>query len=116
MRVLLDSCVHSAARSVLEAAGHDVTAVADLPSDPGDEAILAQATAEKRILITLDKDFGELAVLHRQTHAGIVRLVDARADEQGPRCVAVLRQYEVEIVNGAIVTAERSRTRIRPVD
>lgn len=116
MRVLLDTCVHSAARPVLEAAGHDVAAVADLPSDPGDEAILAQAAAEKRVLVTLDKDFGELAVLHRQSHAGIVRLVDARADEQGPRCAAVLRLHEADLVNGAIVTAERLRTRIRPAD
>ena len=33
--------------------------------DPGDEEILATAYAEGRILITLDKDFGELAVVWR---------------------------------------------------
>ena len=34
----------------------------DWSRDPGDEEILAIADQERRILVTLDKDFGELAV------------------------------------------------------
>jgi len=90
MRVLLDSCVRSAARAYLEAVGHDVAAVADQSADPGDAAILRQAAAEGRVVVTLDKDFGELAVVGRHPHTGILGLVDARAAEQGHRCVDVL--------------------------
>jgi len=39
MKVLLDSCVWGGAKSVIKAAGHDVTWSGDWPSDPGDEAI-----------------------------------------------------------------------------
>jgi hypothetical protein len=34
--------------------------------DPGDDEILARAHREGRVLVTLDKDFGELAVVHGQ--------------------------------------------------
>ncbi|MFW6147662.1 MAG: DUF5615 family PIN-like protein [Thermodesulfobacteriota bacterium] len=32
------------------------------PEDPGDEEILARAHNKECILVTLDKDFGELAI------------------------------------------------------
>jgi len=38
--------------------------------DPGDEEILAKAHDEGRVLVTLDKDFGELAVVKRVPHSG----------------------------------------------
>ncbi len=60
----------------MEAAGHDVRWVGAWPQDPGDDAILEQSLADRRVLVTLDKDFGELAVLHQRPHAGIVRLVN----------------------------------------
>jgi len=34
------------------------------PEDPGDEEILERAHVEGRILVTLDKDFGELAIVY----------------------------------------------------
>ena len=50
--------------SELIAAGHDVVTVADIWSDdPGDETILAYAHSEGRVVVTRDKDFGELAIL-----------------------------------------------------
>ncbi|MDA1129612.1 MAG: DUF5615 family PIN-like protein [Chloroflexi bacterium] len=57
-------------------AGHDVAWAGEWIEDPGDEEILRLAHSESRILVTLDKDFGELAVLHQQPHSGILRLVN----------------------------------------
>ncbi len=102
--------------SVLRSAGHDVEWVGDWSADPGDEHILATAARQGQVLVTLDKDFGELAILYRRPHAGIVRLVHLRAQDQGPVCVAALRRYGVELARGAIVTAEEQRVRIRPPD
>jgi predicted nuclease of predicted toxin-antitoxin system len=53
---------------------HDVIWSGLWPKDPGDIAILAAAHSEQRILVTLDKDFGELAILKGLPHSGIVRL------------------------------------------
>jgi predicted nuclease of predicted toxin-antitoxin system len=55
MKVLLDTCVWGGVRTELGAAGHDVLWTGDLPQDPGDEEILAQAYREQRVLITLVK-------------------------------------------------------------
>ena len=79
MKVLLDTCVWGGAKQPLEAAGHDVIWSGDWPSDPGDEEILAQAYREGRVLVTLDKDFGELAVVYGQPHSGILHLANLAA-------------------------------------
>ena len=77
--------------------------------------ILAHAAHNGQVLITLDKDFGELAVALGAVHAGIVRLVDFRYLEQAPVC-AVIAEHESGLAQGAIVTAERSRIRVRLPD
>lgn len=45
----------------LRDAGHDVSWVREDAPSSADEAVLARAIAEKRVLLTFDKDFGELA-------------------------------------------------------
>ncbi len=98
----------------LRAEGHDAIWAGDWPVDPGDDEVLRRAHAEGRVLITLDKDFGELAVALRRPHAGIVRLVGFRAAEQGRASSRVLGRFEPELVGGAIVTSSPDRLRIRP--
>ena len=116
MKVLLDSCVWGGAIAEIESAGHDTAWVGNWDRDPGDEEILARAFDEKRIVITLDKDFGELAIVHEKPHSGIVRLVGIPARLQGGYCLTILDRYGGELKGGAIVTAERERTRIRSAE
>lgn len=87
MKPLLDSCLSGGVVAPLKAAGHDVIWAGDWPADPGDDEILARASHEGPILITLDKDFGELAVVRDLAHAGIVRLVILSASQQAAACV-----------------------------
>ncbi len=89
MKLLLDSCVWRGNRKTLVDKGHDISWVGDWESDPGDEEILRRAAAEKRILVTLDKDFGELAIVHGQPHAGIIRLVGIPARLRAAACQSV---------------------------
>lgn len=114
MKLLLDTCVSGVARTFLRSAGHVVVWSAEWDSDPGDEEILLRAYREGRILVTIDKDFGELAIVRGLQHAGIVRLVGLRSGQQGPVCAEVLARYGAELRQGAIVTAGCSRARIRP--
>ena len=116
MRILLDACVWGGAMQVLRSAGHDVDWVGNWTTDPGDEQILATAAAREQVLVTLDKDFGELAVVKRRPHRGIVRLVNLRAQDQGRVCAAALRRYGAVLSRGAIVTANAQRARVRPSD
>ena len=116
MKLLLDACVWGGAREALETEGHDVVWVGDWPEDPGDDEILVRAKRDERVLVTIDKDFGELAIVRSIQHSGIVRLVGVRARLQGPACRRVLALYGEELQRGAIVTAEPHRVRIRPPD
>lgn len=112
MKVLLDTCVWNGVAKHLNAVGYDVVWTGEF-EDPGDEEILARAFSEQRILVTLDKDFGELAILRSLPHCGIVRLVNFGTRDQGDVCLAVLSKHGDELLTGAIITAERGRIRIR---
>jgi len=113
VKVLLDTCVAGSAREVLQHAGHEVDWVGEWDQDPGDDAILAHAFHEEQVLVTLDKDFGELVFHRRLNHGGIVRLVGFTAANQGPTCRQILDDYGDELNEGAIVTVEPGRVRVR---
>jgi predicted nuclease of predicted toxin-antitoxin system len=113
VKLLLDSCLSGATADALRHLSFDVVWSGEWANDPGDPAILSRAHLERRILITLDKDYGELAVRYRQPHFGIVRLVDLPVEEHAGRCDATVQRYAAELEGGAIVTVEFDRTRVR---
>ena len=113
VKLLLDTCVWGGACQELETAGYDVIWSGDWDTDPGDEEILAQAHAEDRIIVTLDKDFGELVIVRGKPHHGIVRLVGIPARQQAKYCLFVFKHYSKELKQGAILTVQRERVRIR---
>ena len=116
MRLLVDTCVWGGRRSVLTDAGHDVVWAGSWDTDPGDEEILARANQDGRVLVTLDKDFGELVAVRGLPHAGIIRLVNLRAEAQMSSLLHVLEAYAAELAQGAILTVEPGRVRVRPAD
>jgi predicted nuclease of predicted toxin-antitoxin system len=116
VKILLDTCVWGGVLADLITAEYDVVWAGDWSEDPGDEEILATAYSEGRILVTLDKDFGELAIVREIPHCGILRLVNLSTRQQSAVCLQVLTLYGKELQAGAIATAELSRVRIRPPD
>lgn len=113
MKLLLDSCVWGGAAARLRAAGNDVIWSGGWPADPGDEEILAFSFAEGRVLVTLDKDFGELAIVREVPHAGILRLVGLSALQQAEVTLRVIAAHGADLIAGAIITAEPGRLRVR---
>lgn len=116
MKLLPDACVWERAASQLSSLGHDVIWAGDWEHDPGDLEILQRAHAEQRVLVTYDKDFGELSVHRGIRHAGIIRLVEISAGQTARVCNATVQQYAEDLLRGAIVTVERHRTRVRLPD
>ena len=82
-------------------------------ADPGDEAVLARAHTEGRILVTLDKDFGELVHVRGLPHAGIVRLHGFAAREHADRIAEVAIQYAEELASGSLIVVTPTRVRVR---
>jgi len=113
VRILLDNCVWSGVSRDLKSVGYDVVWVGDFAKDPGDLHIIRMANQQSRILITLDKDFGELAVFRGEPHKGIVRVVDHSVVELGSVCKSILEKYQNELLNSAIITVDKRKTRIR---
>jgi predicted nuclease of predicted toxin-antitoxin system len=113
MKLLIDTCVSGEAVKILIEAGHDLIWTGEWDQDPGDEEILNLAHTDGRILVTLDKDFCELAIVFGQPHSGIIRLVDFRSRDQGTVCLKILELHADELTRGAIITADYGRLRIR---
>jgi predicted nuclease of predicted toxin-antitoxin system len=113
LKILLDSCVWALTTQTLEELGHDVVWAGSWKKDPGDEEVLARAHREGRILVTLDKDFGELAVVFRKPHGGIIRLVGISAVQQAEICHQVIKRYGAKLKSGALVTVDSRRVRLR---
>jgi predicted nuclease of predicted toxin-antitoxin system len=61
-------------------AGHDVACVRDRDPRMADSDVLSWAVAEQRLVVTMDKDFGELVFLSGQAHVGVLLLRFADAD------------------------------------
>ncbi|MDD1521422.1 MULTISPECIES: DUF5615 family PIN-like protein [Bradyrhizobium] len=74
-RFLADENFPGSAVDAVRASGHDVIWIRASAPGSSDREVLAQASHEQRILITFDKDFGELAKASSlPTACGIVLL------------------------------------------
>ena len=113
MNFLLDVSVGRAVAEWLRALGHDVVEAREIDPRMSDADILRIAVQEKRIIITVDKDFGELAIRHGHPHSGIVRLPDVPVSTRKALLEAVLRNYADALRKGALITVGRHRIRIR---
>lgn len=116
MKFKLDENVPRRAGDLLTNAGHDVSTVRNegLTGEP--DAIVARtAAAEEMMLVTLDKDLGDLRSFPPGTHPGII--VMRLADQSAPRVTTVLRSllqgFDLADLVGCLVVVEDTRVRIR---
>ncbi len=118
MKFLLDENVDARLTPYLQGEGHDVLRlVSDYPAGLPDQRVLAIAAVEERILITNDRDFGELVFVHRQPHTGVIllRLGDyAALSVKIERLGYVLSHYRAQLDQFLVVTLHRVRVRAAP--
>ena len=74
MLFLADESCDACMIRVLRAGGHDVAAVADVDQGAPDSTVIKLALDTSRILITEDKDFGQLVRASGHGHSGIILL------------------------------------------
>ena len=111
--LLLDACLSPRCAEALRAEGFDVEYAGDWPVVAADADIVRAAAESGRVIITLDKDFGELAVAAGMTHSGIVRLVNLSVARHAATCAMIVRRYREELAEGGIVTVSPGRVRVR---
>jgi len=101
----------------LRDAGHDVLAIAEYRPGSEDEDVLARAAREKRMILTFDRDYGEL--IYRQklpVPAGVVyfRLGPIKSWEPAERVLQLLRIPDFTL-EGKFTVVERGHVRQRPL-
>ena len=89
MRFLVDECTGPAVAQWLRAHQHEVFSVYDQARGATDEEIIRKAFDEGWILVTNDKDFGELIYRERRPHKGVILL--RLEDERTPNKIEVIR-------------------------
>jgi Domain of unknown function (DUF5615) len=98
---------------VLRAAGHDVTAVAEAAPGAPDDKVIALAHKQRRILITEDKDFGQLVFAAAASTSGVI-YVRYPMRYRSTLGVDLLRLVDERggALNGAFAVVEPGRIRI----
>lgn len=112
MRILADENFPGHAVEALRNAGHEVTWIAETSPGIADENVLALAQAENRILITFDKDFGELAFGSNLSAAsGVIlfRITMESADYVAKLACAVIESRDDWAGHFSVVEDERVR-------
>lgn len=116
MRFLADENVPRVVIERLRAERHEVISVAETkPSAPDDE-ILNVAEADSRILITGDRDFGEMVVRQRLGLRGVLLLeLDRLPNAMRAETVMQVVSAHGERLAGNLVVIEPGRVRVRPL-
>ncbi len=114
LRFLVDVGVGTTVEKWLVQAGYDTVAVRAFDPHASDDAILKTAVRESRIVVTMDKDFGELVFHSGQAHAGVVllRMDDADADEKLHVMQAIMNGYADQL-SGRFTVYKDGKLRIR---
>ena len=113
-RFLVDVGVGRGVERALADDGHDVVSVRDRDPRMADDAILASAAAEGRIVVTMDRDFGALVFQSASPQAGVLllRMQDATGAEKAATAQEIVRENGDELA-GAFAVFQKGRLRIR---
>lgn len=113
MRFLADESCDFAVVRALRATGHDVLAVAELASGSDDAIVMDMAHHENRVLLTEDKDFGQLVYAHSQRSSGVILIrYPASARKTLPNAMVDLVSELASDLIGNFVVISPGRVRI----
>ncbi len=114
MRWLVDECVDAGLVSRLRATGHDVVYMAEIAPAASDAEVLTRAQIEGRVLLTEDKDFGDLVFRRHQSMPGVVllRIDPAMHELKSARLDAAISRFGEKLL-GRYTTVEAARFRAR---
>jgi predicted nuclease of predicted toxin-antitoxin system len=111
-----ESCAGPVIQALREA-GHDVVAIAEVAQGADDGQVLQRALHDKRVLITEDRDFGELVYAHGRSSPGVilVRFHSSVRRAKAPSVVQAVAKLGSRLQNAfAVVQPGRVRISTRP--
>lgn len=116
LRFLVDVGVGKGIEKYLQKMGFDIKAVRDIDSRMEDEDIIRYAVSENRMVITMDKDFGELVYHSSMAHNGVLllRLEDAIGSEKLQVIKYIIGNHSDKIKN-CFCVFQNNKFRIRTI-
>ena len=114
MNLLADESVDRQIVERLRRDGHHVLYVAELDPGIADDIVLERATNANALLVTSDKDFGELIYRQGRLSSGVllVRLAGLRPENKAATVSAAVERHTAELL-GAFTVVSASAIRIR---
>jgi predicted nuclease of predicted toxin-antitoxin system len=110
VKIVADENIDKEIVDRLRADRHDVLFIAE--ADPGidDETVLGLSLQTDGVLLTADKDFGDLVFRQRLLHSGVllVRLAGVTPDVKAGLVAATFHQHGEELSSGFAVLSKRS--------
>jgi len=113
LRFLADESCDFAVVRALRAEGYDVFAVSEVAPRSDDREVIEQASRERRILLTEDKDFGWLVFVSHADSAGVILVrFPGNVRQTLVQTVRQLVQDQGEQLRGAFVVVQPGYVRI----
>ena len=113
MRFLADESCDFSVVEALREAGFDVVSIAEVFPRATDLRVIELAVEDSRILLTEDKDFGQLVYASAKTSAGVVLIRFPTGARQGlPSAVLDVIRRRGEKLSAAFVVLQPGRVRI----
>jgi predicted nuclease of predicted toxin-antitoxin system len=117
MKFQVDAHISTEVVAMIRRLGHDCNDASSIPIRLPDVDLLRQAAQQNRVVVTADKDFGELVFVHRIRCPGVILLRVNAPDEH-----AVVEHLEpiwpaiLSRLPGSFITVTSQSTRVRPID
>jgi predicted nuclease of predicted toxin-antitoxin system len=116
MKFLIDMNLSPRWVEVLQSEGWDSVHWSEIGQpDATDSELMEWAREHGRVVLTHDLDFGAMLAATQATSPSVaqIRTQDVRPESLAPLLILVLRRYENELTEGALLIADRSRSRVR---
>jgi len=114
LKLVADESVDRQIVDRLRQDGHAVWYVAEMATGIGDQAVLGMANREEAVLLTADKDFGELVYRQRLVNPGVilVRLSGVPPEAKAETVAKAINLHSAEFAHGfAVISPAAIRVR-----
>lgn len=117
LRFLIDNALSPRVAELLVSAGHDAAHVRSYGMQAAsDEAILSRASAEDRIVVSADSDFGAILAAREAELPSFILFRDPNlvaARDYVDTLLPVLPMLEAELMSGCVAVFRKGRLRVR---
>jgi predicted nuclease of predicted toxin-antitoxin system len=110
VKIVADESVDKQIVDRLRVNGHDVVFIAELAPGIDDETVLGHSRQANAILLTADKDFGELVFRQHLLHSGVllIRLAGLNPNLKADLVATTFEQHGDELSAGFAVLSRRA--------